>query len=980
MNDAKEQVIFVLTPESKWSNFCIYPARVTDKGEYYLYLGRYSEPDDSLPKEWKQIVDICRSCEAAEIYMKFGKKFRSEQQFLSKMDEKLQKTIRAYVDKQVYAALENILLQDLPIYLRENRWDNPYKKNKLELATEVFRPLLSFKRNDVNVRYELRLLLADKVLKPLESGMRVVTEQIGLILYDNKIYQLADGFSGTRIKPFLQKNEIIISRDNEAAYFRTFILKNIGNVEIEVEGFDIVEPQVHKQMILLLENDLLGNPVMDIRFKYNGRMLLPSNKKPYLVDLREEEGTFRFFKLSRDFVWEKEMQDYLLMLGMHRTEQGYWAVEGCRTWADVLDWLKDQQEGLDYLQIAVSQEKLVHPYYSGGYRITHVKEEAAADWFQVKAEITLDNGLMFQLKDLWKNILERKREYLLSDGTIFIIPEEWFARYSGLLLFARQGKSGAIMLKTSQTALLDKLLETQKPLSEFKIEWADIQQPVKLKGTLRDYQQKGYRWLYACCMQGAGACLADDMGLGKTMQTISLLLKYKEIAQREPDFWSGSGQMDLFQGMDISAPMEEKNAEVSEKPVFRTCLIVAPASVEHNWRHELQKFAPSLTVSSYVGVNRSKKREGMMRWDVVTTTYQTMRNDIDFFMSRRFGFVILDEAQMFKNKDSLLYQAVKSLNADYRVALTGTPIENSLGDLWALMDVINPGLLGSYTSFQKHFIRPVENAFSEEHLKLLNKLVHPFILRRTKSEVLQDLPERTDEIVYCEQLPEQKRIYDEELSKARNLILEQTFDQNASSRAFNALQAIGRLRQLANEPRLLDVSLKETSGKFQEVFRMLDSIKDSGHKVLLFSDYVKYLDLVAAEMDVRGWKYAKLVGVTRDREQQIGKFSQDADCQFFLISLKAGGVGINLTEADYVFILDPWWNTAAEEQAIGRAHRIGQKQAVFVYRFVTTGTLEERILEIQRKKSRLSEAVIAVGDEHVPLNAAELENLIVDMA
>ena len=743
----------------------------------------------------------------------------------------------------------------------------------------------------------------------------------------------------------MQKEEIIIPRENEAAYFRTFILKNIGNVEIEVEGFDIIEPQVNKQMVLLLENDLLGNPVMDIRFKYNGRTLLPNNKKPYLVELREEEGTFRFSKLSRDFAWEKEMQNYLLMLGMNRTEQGYWAVEGCKSWVEVLEWLREQQEGLNYLHIAVSQEKLSHPYYSGGYHITHTKEGSAADWFQIKAEITLDNGVKFQLKDLWKNILEGKKEYLLPDGSVFIIPEEWFARYSGLLLFARQGKSGAIMLKTSQAALLDKLVESEKTFSEVKMELADVEPPTGLKGTLRDYQLKGYRWLCACCLQGAGACLADDMGLGKTLQTIALLLRYKETKHVQED-------------------------------VYHTCLIVAPASVEHNWRHELQKFAPSLLVTSYVGINRSRKQEALMRWDVVTTTYQTMRNDIDFFANQHFGFVILDEAQMFKNKGSQLYQAVKALNADYRIALTGTPIENSLSDLWSLMDVINPGLLGSYTSFQKHFIRPVENTFSEEHLMQLNKLVKPFILRRTKLEVLQDLPERTDEIVYCEQLPEQKKIYDEELSKARNLILEQTFEQNASGRAFNALRAIGRLRQLANEPRLLDPALKETSGKFQEVFRMLESIKDSGHKVLLFSDYVKYLDLVAAEMDSRKWKYAKLVGETRDRERQIDKFSQETDCQFFLISLKAGGVGINLTEADYVFILDPWWNTAAEEQAIGRAHRIGQKQAVFVYRFVTTGTLEERILEIQRKKSRLSEAVITVGDEHVPLNTAELENLI----
>ena len=426
---------------------------------------------------------------------------------------------------------------------------------------------------------------------------------------------------------------------------------------------------------------------------------------------------------------------------------------------------------------------------------------------------------------------------------------------------------------------------------------------------------------------------------------------------------------------------DESNAEANEEsglPPFYTCLIIAPASVEHNWRNELLKFAPSLTVGSYIGMHRSRMQPALMRWDVVTTTYQTMRNDIDFFSRQHFGIVVFDEAQMFKNRDSQLYQAVQSLQAEHFVALSGTPIENSLSDLWSLMNVINHGLLGNHSSFQKYFIRPIDNGFNELHLNILNRLVKPYILRRTKDEVLQDLPERTDELIFCELSSEQKKVYEQELSKARNQILEQTLEQAGNNRTFNALQAIGRLRQIANHPRMVDIDYKGSSGKVQEVFRMLETLAGSGHKVLLFSDYVKYLDLVAEEMDERGWKYAMLIGTTKDRERQISTFNTDKECQFFLISLKAGGVGINLTEADYVFILDPWWNTAAEEQAISRAHRIGQKQAVFVYRFVTTGTLEERILDIQRKKSRLSDAIINVDNDSIPLTGKDLEHLIID--
>lgn len=960
VNEREEQLVFILSPEPKWGNYVVYPARVTDEGEYYCYLGRYGEAEGkNLPEEERKLLSQCRLLEPGELYARFGKKYKTEQLFQTKMDDKTLKSVRTYMDKTVGELLDAVFRLGLPLFLREDRWDNPYKKNQLTRSDKVVRPLLSFKRGEQDVRYSLRLLVDEETIRPYGSGMRILTEQPGLVLWNNCVYTLDEGFSGTRVKPFLQKSEIVISRENEAAYFRTFILKNIGHAEIEVEGFDIVDVPVSKQMVLQLTSDLQDRPVLDVRFKYNGRTLQLNSKKSYLVELKEEEGQYRFYKLSRDYAWEREMLNYLEMMGVNRTDSAF-TVEGCDTWDKMLDWVRDQQESLDYLRIAVSQERLTHPYYIGGYRITHSREAAAADWFQLKAEIVLDNGVKFQLKDLWNNILSGKREFVLPDGSIFLIPEEWFARYSGLLLFARQGKSGSIMLKAGQAALLDRMMSTgeggqDEPLP---LEEVDLLPPAALKATLRDYQLHGFRWLCRCYHQGAGACLADDMGLGKTVQTISLLLKYKEESCRR----TGLAHADV--------------AEETSRPDYHTCLIVAPASVEHNWRSELQRFAPSLTVLSYIGVHRMRKREALQTWDVVTTTYQTMRNDVDFFASQQFGVVVFDEAQSFKNRGSQLYQAVKQLKADHLVALTGTPIENSLSDLWSLMDVINPGLLGGFASFQKHFIRPVENTFSEKHLESLNRLVQPFVLRRTKGEVLKDLPERTDEIVYCEQTPEQKKVYDEELSKARNSLLEQASDPFASHRAFNALRAIGRLRQLANEPRLLDEAETAQSGKFQEVFRMLESLRDTGHKVLLFSDYVKYLDLVGAEMDNRSWRYARLVGATKDREQQIAAFADNPDCQFFLISLKAGGVGINLTEADYVFILDPWWNTAAEEQAIGRAHRIGQKQAVFVYRFVTVGTLEERILEIQRKKSRLSQAVITEGADKLPLTTDELEGLI----
>ncbi len=971
MGEQEELLVFVFSPEPKWGNYVVYPARVVDKGDFYLYLGRYAEEKRQLltPVE-AEIIKLCRTYEVAGLYAKFGKdKFRTEQVFANKLDEKTLKTVRAFVDKTVEKIVRMIVEAGLSLFLRENRWDNPFKENRIRLMHEQLKPLVGFYRNEENIRYTLRLSVGDEVIIPARSDLKILTEQPALIWLDNRLYYLADNFSGTRLRPFLRKEEVVIPRQNEAAYFRTFILKNICNEDIEVEGFDVIEPAVNKQAFLSLEQNLLGEPIVELKFRYNDRTVLPDSRKPFIVELKEEDGQYRFYKLARDFEWEKGSIGYLEQLGLKYSSAGHFVWSRGTGWGDAVDWIVGRSEDLRGHGIEVTQEKLKRNYYIGNYKLSYVKEASSADWFQLKAEIVLENGYKFYLQDLWENILSGKREYLLKDGTIFVIPEEWFARYSGLLLFGRKGKEGRIAMCRGQEMLLENVeKETLPPAATDE---AEITVPAALRATLRDYQSKGFRWLYSLYRQHRGGCLADDMGLGKTVQAIALLLKYKEETCRKDDCPNiGGEQLSLFE-------KPEENEE-SSCPAFHTCLILAPASVEHNWRNELQKFAPSLTVGSYIGLRRSRMQQALMRWDVVTTTYQTMRNDIDFFSKQHFGVVVFDEAQMFKNRDSLLFKAVGALQADHFVALSGTPIENSLSDLWSLMNIINPGLLGGYTVFQKYFIRPIDTGLNKLHIDLLNRLVKPYILRRTKEEVLQDLPERTDELIFCEPSAGQKKAYEEELSKARNEILEHTLEQRGSNHTFNALQAIVRLRQIANHPRLIDDTYEGDSGKVQEVFRMLETLEGSGHKVLLFSDYVKYLDLLAEEMEKRGWSYARLVGGTRDREKQIARFNTEKDCRFFLISLKAGGVGINLTEADYVFILDPWWNTAAEEQAIGRAHRIGQKQAVFVYRFVSSGTLEEKILEIQRKKAHLSKAIITVDSEHLPLTTDELQHLITD--
>ena len=315
---------------------------------------------------------------------------------------------------------------------------------------------------------------------------------------------------------------------------------------------------------------------------------------------------------------------------------------------------------------------------------------------------------------------------------------------------------------------------------------------------------------------------------------------------------------------------------------------------------------------------------------------------------------------MLKNPGSQLHQAMMRIQGRCFWALSGTPIENSLTDLWAVMNWVNRGLLGSQRFFRDHFIRPILADVEGRMSEALRKLIAPYILRRTKEEVLADLPDLTAELVVCEPEEEQRKVYEEEQSRVRNYILSERENQGELRSDFMVLKALIRLRQIANHPRLVETGYEGNSGKFSEVFRMLGEVIASGHKVLVFSSFVKYLKMVAEETMVRGWKYAMLTGLTADRE-----------CRIFLISVKAGGVGLNLTEADYVFILDPWWNVAAENQAVSRAHRIGQKRAVFVYRFITAGTLEEKILAIQERKQRLADSVITAATS-IPLTDEEL--------
>jgi SNF2 family DNA or RNA helicase len=483
--------------------------------------------------------------------------------------------------------------------------------------------------------------------------------------------------------------------------------------------------------------------------------------------------------------------------------------------------------------------------------------------------------------------------------------------------------------------------------------------------------------------QGFGGCMADDMGLGKTIQTISLLLyiqseqKEKQPVEateneiHEPEL-PAQGQLTIFDQPTLP------NTPAAQGANTLPSLVVVPTSLVYNWVNELKRFAPSLMYYVHTGNKRLKNQHSVFRmFDVVITTYGTLRKDINLLQKCKFHHLVLDESQYIKNPASDTHKAVKQINALHKLALTGTPIENSLIDLWSIFDLLNPGMLGSLSAFRERYAnntRLLEDKLAEERLLTL---INPFILRRTKEQAAPELPPLQEETVYCNMSTDQQQYYEEEKSKLRNRLTDVQLTDRKQT-AFVALQGLTKLRLLANHPALTDNEYKGESGKFEEIISRIRTLRDEGHKVLVFSSFVKHLRLLSDYFELQGWDYAWLTGATDpdERQRQINKFMNVASAGCFFVSLKAGGVGLNLTVADYVFILDPWWNPAAEMQALSRTHRIGQQRKVMAYRFITTDSIEEKIRRLQETKSQLADTFINNPHPLAQMNGEEISELI----
>jgi len=558
------------------------------------------------------------------------------------------------------------------------------------------------------------------------------------------------------------------------------------------------------------------------------------------------------------------------------------------------------------------------------------------DWFDAKVDIVFGDQQVSVAEV--KRALANKQQFVqLNDGTLGILPEEWLKKYS-LLFRVGEGKTNSLKLSRYHLSVIDELYEARdeeevvvkleekyENLKQFN-QIKEIEPSESLKKILRPYQVSGYHWLNYLKDIKWGGILADDMGLGKTVQALSFLEYYKK-----------------------------QNGKLK-------ALVVCPTTLIYNWENEIKKFTPSLSHHIHHGGMRTREKDSLMDQDITITTYGTLRSDIKMLMHVEFDYVILDESQAIKNPSSKVTKAASLLNAKNRLCMSGTPLQNNTFDIFAQMNFLNPGMLGTMEFFRQEFAIPIDKFGDKDRKEHLKKILYPFILRRTKEQVAKDLPDKQEVILFCEMEKEQRSIYDAYRNDFRNQILGTIETQGIQKSQLTILQGLMKLRQICDSPAILNEQEKfeNHSIKLDELARELS--EDMGdHKALIFSQFLGMLALIKGKLEELGIKYEYFDGSTAapDREKAIQSFQNDNDVRVFLISLKAGGVGLNLTAADYVYIVDPWWNPAVEQQAIDRTHRIGQTKNIFAYRMICKDTIEDKILLLQEKKRALAKDIIS---------------------
>ncbi|MEP7251226.1 MAG: SNF2-related protein [Ginsengibacter sp.] len=800
--------------------------------------------------------------------------------------------------------------------------------NLIFVETNNLRPVIQFKVSTEGSNYKLECFvqIENEVLKASENEW----DSSLLFLHDREFYLWSSAEESLVIEKF--KNPLQVPSQEWPVFLKDIVMPLTQHFDVSFEKSLIRETKEGEPDITVMLVEKGDYLMFQPTFSYKNFTVKTGAKETIIVP----DGD-KIMMVVRN---KQAEQDFIKKLsGLHSQFVNHEGNSLVLKGADVLknNWFFLFVDVMKEMKIPVyGFEALKNFRFNTSKPATKIHLSSGLDWFDAKVELTFGEQRI-GISEIKKALANKQSFVQLNDGSLGILPDEWINKYS-LLFKVGDGRENKLRLSRFHLSVIDDLYD-KRDESELSFELdekyerlrnykniPEVDVPAGLQNRLRPYQVSGYHWLNYLNDVGWGGILADDMGLGKTVQALSMLSHY------------------------------------CEKEGSLRALVVCPTTLIYNWENEIKKFTPSLTWYIHHGSMRARDAKDFEKYNVIITTYGTLRSDIQLMMKILFDYVVLDESQAIKNPASKVTKAACLLTAKNRLCMSGTPLQNNTFDVYAQMNFLNPGLLGSVEFFRNEFSTPIDKFGEPEQKDHLRKLLYPFILRRTKEQVAKDLPEKTETILFCEMEEEQRKVYEAYRGAYRDKIMGAIEGQGINKSQLTILQGLMKLRQICDSPAILNEEEKypNHSIKLDELTREItENIGE--HKALIFSQFLGMLALIKEKLVENNISFEYFDGSTAppDREKAIQNFQNNEECRVFLISLKAGGVGLNLTAADYVYIVDPWWNPAVEQQAIDRTHRIGQTKNIFAYRMICKDTIEDKILQLQERKRTLAKELIA---------------------
>jgi len=850
------------------------------------------------------------------------------QQHNNELPEETRHLINEYLHPKFKKLFEELMDSPFVFYLQPRKIFTTSNLLPAELSAQFISP--EFEVSYANGKYivdcRIKLPLADLNIAENESESSLIFQ------YHNQFYTWNRSEDIMQVEKFLPTGKIEIAAGDWNRQLMLFVMPLSKDYQVHfsnVQKEEIKDLQPEWKIQLKEKGDyLLFQPI----FIYRGYEVRSTDKEKIVLPAED-----RILIIHRNIEAEKVLMQKIESLHsqfVHPTDSSALALKG----SDVLknNWFFLFIDAAKEMNLPVHGfEALKNFRFNTAKPATQIFISSNTDWFDAKIQINFGEQKV-TVEDVKKALANKQQFVQLGDGTLGILPEEWIKKYS-LLFRVGDGKQGSMKLSKYHFSVIEELyLQRDEQELFFQLEEKyerlkenhsikPIEAPAHLQAILRPYQESGFQWLNYLREVQWGGILADDMGLGKTIQALSFLHHLK-----------------------------------AETGTLKA-MVVCPTTLMFNWQNEIKKFTPNLTYYMHHGGARSRGNLSDDKIDVIITTYGTLRSDIKQFVEVPFDYVILDESQAIKNPSSKVTKAAGLLKSKNRLCLSGTPLQNNTFDIFAQMNFLNPGMLGSVEFFKHEFSMPIDKFGEKEQKDHLRKLLYPFILRRTKEQVAKDLPEKQEMVLFCEMGDEQRKIYEAYRNDYRDKILGVVENQGIQKSQLTILQGLMKLRQICDSPAIVKEQERfpNVSVKLEEIGREITE-NISNHKALIFSQFLGMLSLIKdkmRELEV-DFEYFDGSSTINEREAAIQRFQNDDSCRVFLISLKAGGVGLNLTAADYVYIVDPWWNPAVEQQAIDRTHRIGQTKNIFAYRMICTDTVEDKILKLQERKRNLAKDLI----------------------